>query len=1170
MNKWIKSGLFLFLMANMFLFAKDSKKEAIALDRPAFDNKVQFLVPGTNMVVPNNEVIRRIGKKAFEETDTDLSITPLNKRRNVNNSSNSLNRSINRDDPLWPLSHMSESDAYYYLGSGAAGDTFSVVLTPAAPAIVQEVYYQWFSAGNCVAFGSDYGAASAISPDGDCYSIARGSTNLSPIGQLRTTPTPNSIAGYVADWSADALLDIGGTFIVGDSLDLSNVPPFVISFVKGGATPQPLAAATAAIGATVSYTWFGGPWNTGQVGLWGRYSSAIENMLMVKVTYPWGAPMAINSMSRPPNTFATSATVTIEVDLLDDVGDNGMAIDQNDILTYHYEDPAGIVHTGLLTATSAVGADGNGIYSFDITYSGAEAGDEISYWVTLLDDDNLPSASEPQSFAIKAPNNPEANLLIVLDALSSRQLNMFELVSSNNDLVFEVWEVQAEGGLDASVLGYGWNNIIVYGWGGSTVPMFATDEDPGYSTFIDGGGNLLLTDMDWMCASSAGCGSVDFTFAAGDFAYDYFGIASGQNDPGPIDTVDVSGLGISAMDTPFETDPLVLRHNLYLDDSGIGWIDYVTAGAGDDIFIDADGAGVGVMMDHSASGGGKAVYLSFMADAAGDTLADGSWDYTQFATFVAGVFTELGVTSPPAISTVTGQSKATALATAFPITAAIVDADADAITATLYYRGQGDASWTSVSMTETSGTFSADIPAVDSTGVISYYIGASDGTAATTYPDNNTPAMSFFHHQPTTGVDVLYVDDSGYAAYFGNPGASMAAGTYDSYASWYYGPTDGTIWAAYDHIVWNAEYSGGAIWSWTTTTHELATFMSGGGNVLLFGDEAFYAHGIGGRPIEAGFAAGEVAYDWFGLSSAWADGYTYSPSYFVPVSGDPLATGLADTLVYSQTVVSNWVDQLCVGDFSYYESSVTVADTASTTTVSADTVETWEPAEGVWQAITTTTTTVTTFTSVTNDTLDIDQSAWFATRNNNGTSKAIFMPFYYTGIADEQVIVGTDTSYIDYQDTLMANVMSYFNDASAPTGVAGFFGPELGDIFYALSDTSVTADTVVTVTTDSTNLAVDVAGVPHEFALRGNYPNPFNPETSIMFSLDIISPIEVKIYSILGQEISTLHSGILESGYHSMVWNGTDQFGKSVGSGVYIYRIVSGNRALTGKMMMLK
>jgi len=1157
MNKWLKTGILLFLAANMFLFAEENKNKSQALDRPAFDNKVQFLVPGTNMVVPNNEVIRRIGKKAFEETDTDLSITPLNKRRNVNNSNNSLNRSINRDDPLWPLSHMSESDAYYYLGSGAAGDTFSVVLTPAAPAIVQEVYYQWFSAGNCVAFGSDYGAASAISPDGDCYSIARGSTNLSPIGQLRTTPTPNSIAGYVADWSADALLDIGGTFIVGDSLDLSNVPPFVISFVKGGDTPQPLAAATAAIGATVSYTWFGGPWNTGQVGLWGRYSSAIENMLMVKVTYPWGAPMAINSMSRPPNTFATSATVTILVDLLDDVGDNGMAIDQSDILTYHYVDPAGTEHTGLLTATSAVGADGNGIYSFDITYSGAEAGDEISYWVTLLDDDNLPSASEPQSFAIKAPNNPEANLLIVLDALSSRQSNMFELVSSNNDLVFEVWEVQAEGGLDASVLGYGWNNIIVYGWGGSTVPMFAADEDPGYGAFIDGGGNLLLTDMDWMCASSAGCGSVDFTFAAGDFAYDYFGIASGQNDPGPIDTVDVSGLGISAMDTPFATDPLVLRHNLYLDYSGIGWIDYVTAGAGDDIFIDADGAGVGVMMDHSASGGGKAVYLSFMADAAGDTLADGSWDYTQFATFVAGVFTELGVTSPPAISTVTGQSKATALATAFPITAAIVDADDDAITATLYYRGQGDASWTSASMTGTAGTYSADIPAVDSTGVISYYIGASDGTAATTYPDNNTPAMSFFHHQPTTGVDVLYVDDNGYSAYFGNPGLSIA-GTYDSYASWYYGPTDGTIWAAYNQIVWNADYTGGTLWSWTTATHELATFMSGGGNLLLLGDEPLYAAGIGGAPIVPGFSAGMAAFDWFGLSSAWADGE--NTAYFLPVTGDALTSGLADTVDYANPYHPSfdYTDQLCVGDFSYYESSVTVIDTATTESSTADTVETWDPDEGVWQAITTTTTTVTTVTSVTNDTLDIDQSAWYATRNNNSTSKAIWMPFYYTGM--------DSATKVD----LMANVFTYFNNASAPTGAAGFFGPELGDILETASDTSATIDTVVTVTTDSTNLAVDVAGVPQEFALRGNYPNPFNPETSIMFSLDIISPIEVKIYSILGQEISTLHSGILESGYHSMVWNGTDQFGKSVGSGVYIYRIVSGNRALTGKMMMLK
>ena len=234
MNKWLKSGLFLLLTANMFLFAKDNKKEASVLDRPAFDNKVQFLVPGTNRVVPNNEVIRRIGKKAFEETDTDLSIIPLDDRRYVNSGNNNL---VDRDD-LWPLSHVPLShNAEYYLGSGAAGDTFSVVLTPAAPAVVTEVYYQFMDAGNCVAFGSDYGAASALSPTGDCYSIAGGSTNLSPVGQLRTTPTPNTIAAQISDCSTE--LDIGGTFIVGDSTDLSSVPPFVISYVKGGETPHP-------------------------------------------------------------------------------------------------------------------------------------------------------------------------------------------------------------------------------------------------------------------------------------------------------------------------------------------------------------------------------------------------------------------------------------------------------------------------------------------------------------------------------------------------------------------------------------------------------------------------------------------------------------------------------------------------------------------------------------------------------------------------------------------------------------------------------------------------------------------------------------------------------------------------------------------------------------------
>ena len=94
--------------------------------------------------------------------------------------------------------------------------------------------------------------------------------------------------------------------------------------------------------------------------------------------------------------------------------------------------------------------------------------------------------------------------------------------------------------------------------------------------------------------------------------------------------------------------------------------------------------------------------------------------------------------------------------------------------------------------------------------------------------------------------------------------------------------------------------------------------------------------------------------------------------------------------------------------------------------------------------------------------------------------------------------------------------------------------------------------------------------IPQKFFLYPNYPNPFNPSTNIRYSINLISDVNITVYSILGQEISTLHSGVLESGYHSMVWNGTDRFGKSVGSGVYIYRIVSGNRALTGKMMMLK
>ncbi len=89
--------------------------------------------------------------------------------------------------------------------------------------------------------------------------------------------------------------------------------------------------------------------------------------------------------------------------------------------------------------------------------------------------------------------------------------------------------------------------------------------------------------------------------------------------------------------------------------------------------------------------------------------------------------------------------------------------------------------------------------------------------------------------------------------------------------------------------------------------------------------------------------------------------------------------------------------------------------------------------------------------------------------------------------------------------------------------------------------------------------------------LNGNYPNPFNPETTISFSVaQTSSLVNLEIYNLKGQNIKTLVNEILPAGSHSVIWNGTDDMGKSVASGVYLYKMKTGNYTSTKKMILMK
>jgi subtilisin family serine protease len=101
---------------------------------------------------------------------------------------------------------------------------------------------------------------------------------------------------------------------------------------------------------------------------------------------------------------------------------------------------------------------------------------------------------------------------------------------------------------------------------------------------------------------------------------------------------------------------------------------------------------------------------------------------------------------------------------------------------------------------------------------------------------------------------------------------------------------------------------------------------------------------------------------------------------------------------------------------------------------------------------------------------------------------------------------------------------------------------------------------------------VSVAGlaIPDHFALEQNYPNPFNPVTNIPYQLPEQALVKIAIYDIRGQLVQTLIDHEQPAGYYNLIWNGMDQHGRKLASGVYIYTFESPKFSQTRKLLLLK
>ena len=135
------------------------------------------------------------------------------------------------------------------------------------------------------------------------------------------------------------------------------------------------------------------------------------------------------------------------------------------------------------------------------------------------------------------------------------------------------------------------------------------------------------------------------------------------------------------------------------------------------------------------------------------------------------------------------------------------------------------------------------------------------------------------------------------------------------------------------------------------------------------------------------------------------------------------------------------------------------------------------------------------------------------------------------------------------------------NDAvgqPSPVGVSG-------SINYSVSSGFWSGGLIITDIHDPYNDAI-----PDKFALFQNYPNPFNPRTTITFKLPDPSDVHLVIYDLTVRLIKTLTSSWYPAGSHQIQWDGRDDRGNSVASGIYVYRIQAGNYVQSNKMMLLK
>ncbi|HKK71251.1 MAG TPA: C25 family cysteine peptidase [Candidatus Krumholzibacteria bacterium] len=155
------------------------------------------------------------------------------------------------------------------------------------------------------------------------------------------------------------------------------------------------------------------------------------------------------------------------------------------------------------------------------------------------------------------------------------------------------------------------------------------------------------------------------------------------------------------------------------------------------------------------------------------------------------------------------------------------------------------------------------------------------------------------------------------------------------------------------------------------------------------------------------------------------------------------------------------------------------------------------------------------------------------------------------------------------------DIVGWYPDPLTPAeGLGAFVGEDMGGSWRLRVSDNAGLDTG-TLNSWCVNLGyaggtVTAAKTPRPLRLERNVPNPFNPTTTIGFSIPVETEVRLTVYDLRGRRVATIVDDVLPGGRHRSTWNGCDDRGRPLASGTYFYRLTAGERTLSRKMLLLK